>query len=291
MEIETVLFDNGRKTEEYVREYFIGKDAPELIKSAISYSFFSGGKRIRPSLVIECGKTFGVDEMSLLPFAASVEMIHTYSLIHDDLPSMDNDDIRRGRPSNHKVFGEAQAILAGDALLNLSFEILMDKTDFTKPYITAAGYLYQKTGICGMIGGQSLDMSTSDKRCDFTNLKKMHMMKTGALINACCICPALLAQSEDTVLSAIGRYADDLGLIFQITDDILDFTGSAKELGKTAGKDQSQNKQTYITVYGHEKTLEILNDRHESAITALDDIKADTSFLKEFAGFIKNRNH
>ncbi len=228
---------------------------PESLHKAMRYSVFAGGKRLRPVLVAAGAEAVGGSLDAVMPAACAVEMIHTYSLIHDDLPAMDNDDFRRGVPTNHKVFGEAIAILAGDALLTLAFRLLGDSV--------AAGADAQRlrevfievadaAGSAGMVGGQVADIECEGKPADAALVDYIHTHKTAALIRASIRSGAILAGATAKQLKALGVAGDDLGLAFQIMDDILDITATSEELGKTAGKDQAQQKATYPAVHGIE---------------------------------------
>ncbi len=255
------------------------------ITEAMNYSLLAGGKRIRPVLMMAACEAFGVSEDKILPFAAALEMIHTYSLIHDDLPSMDNDDLRRGRPTNHVVYGEATAILAGDALLNLAFE-----TALTAPYdaerkLKATAVMGRASGYFGMIGGQVVDLEGEERKLSLSELKEMHSMKTGALIKAAAQMGCALSGKDESLLSA---YAENLGLAFQLKDDILDETSTIEELGKNIGSDRKNDKSTFITLCGMEKTEEMLIDATEKAISELEEIE-NSGFLKEFAMYLLKR--
>ncbi len=262
------------------------------VVEAARYSLLGGGKRFRPVLVLAVGAMFGLPEDELVPYACAMEMIHTYSLIHDDLPCMDNDDLRRGRPTCHRQFDEATAVLAGDALLNTAFETLFSAClRMTSPVpvyarIRAAARIAKSSGIQGMVGGQAIDMRYEGEFADDPTLERLHRMKTGALIEAAVLAPADLAQAGPTVLAALSRYAAGLGLAFQIRDDLLDATSSTELLGKTAGKDARDGKTTYVTRYGIDKSRCLLRETVAGACAALE-VPAgsglDTAFLNELA--------
>jgi geranylgeranyl diphosphate synthase type II len=223
----------------------------------VRYSLFAGGKRIRPLLVLAAGEAAGGREDALMPLACAVEMIHTYSLIHDDLPAMDNDDLRRGKPTSHKVFGEAIAILAGDALLTRAFHVLVEtdprggSDDHVSRRLRAAGLLGAAAGTSGLIGGQVADLE-AEGRDDVTlaDLERLHRAKTGALLGACVVGGGVLGGAGEADLGRLARFGDAIGLAFQVVDDILDATEGAEKLGKTAGKDAAAGKATYVRLLG-----------------------------------------
>ncbi len=265
------------------------KNSPSILLDSMKYSVLGAGKKLRPSLLLGTYEIFEKKNIEqAVSFAASIEMIHTYSLIHDDLPVMDNDDLRRGKPSNHKVYGDAGAILAGDALLNSAFENIMNLLVNTsnKNVFIAAKILFEASGANGMIGGQILDMGLQKNSND---MKKMHSMKTGALIKASVLIGAYLASCSEKNIKLLEKYAISLGIAFQIKDDILDVESSDKELGKPVGSDKKNNKITYVTEYGLDKAKELLDNHIEKSIDFISDIDRDTSFLKDIALYVKNR--
>jgi geranylgeranyl diphosphate synthase, type II len=247
---------------------------PETIHRAVRYSLFAGGKRIRPILVLAAGEAVGGERSDLMPLACAVEMIHTYSLIHDDLPAMDNDDLRRGKPTSHKVFGEAIAILAGDALLTRAFHLMaegaegMDETRLRRR-IAATALLGEACGTTGLIGGQVQDLEAEGKAIDAATLERLHRAKTGALLSACVRGGAILGGARPDDTSRLARYAAAIGLAFQIVDDVLDATEGAEQLGKTAGKDQAAHKATYVSVHGLPRARGMANDLLAEAREAL----------------------
>jgi farnesyl diphosphate synthase len=222
------------------------------LMSAMRYAALGGGKRLRPFLVLETGRLFGVDERCLLRVAAALECIHTYSLIHDDLPCMDDDDLRRGRPTVHIAYDEATAILAGDALLTIAFEILADPQTHADPNIRIAlvGRLAEASGARGMVGGQMMDMIAEELGDDIAAVTRMQRLKTGMLITYAVEVGALMGRASDEAKHALSAYAHDLGLAFQITDDILDAEGSTEEVGKAVGKDAGRGKATFVSLLG-----------------------------------------
>ncbi len=277
------------RKQEKVNSY-LEKVIPEAageIKKAMDYSLLAGGKRIRPVLSMAVAEALGVNEDAVIPFGAALEMIHTYSLIHDDLPSMDNDDLRRGKPTNHVVFGEATAILAGDALLNFAFETALNNPFDTERKLEIIKAMAESSGVFGMIGGQVLDLEGEKRPLSSTELTKMHRMKTGALIRAAVSIGSIAAGCDKDYLDI---YADNLGLAFQLKDDILDITSSNEELGKNVGSDEKNQKTTFITLYGLTKAEEMLKEATDKAIASLDKIEKG-EFLKEFALYLLRRRN
>ncbi len=257
----------------------------QTLMDAMRYSVKAGGKRIRPILMLKTAEMLGAQKSEVMPFAIAIELIHTYSLIHDDLPCMDNDDLRRGKPTNHKVYGEAMAVLAGDALLNLAYEILFRNVSGINK-INASRMLSRFAGFSGMIGGQACDVRNEGKTYSEETLNYIHQNKTGKLITASVLVASCLAG--DKYIVNLKDYGENLGLLFQITDDILDFTSSNEELGKTINKDQNSGKLTFVTLYGIEKAKEIAITTCNNAINAIKDI-AGSEFLVDFAKFVLNR--
>lgn len=259
---------------------------------AMNYSVQAGGKRLRPMLMLESYRMFGGKGAEIDPFLAAIEMIHTYSLVHDDLPAMDNDEYRRGRETTWKVYGEAMAILAGDGLLNLAFETALtafDRVDKTNPealrkVAEALAVLAQKAGIEGMIGGQTVDIEaeTQPEPVTEAQLAFIHERKTGALIVASMKVGAILAGASKEQLRALERCAEDIGMAFQIQDDILDVVGDSKELGKPVGSDEENHKQTYVTLYGLEEAKRLVETLSEEAVEVyLKSIEGEHEFLEQ----------
>lgn len=279
--------------EDALYKYMEKKDSPQkLIYDAASYSIKAGGKRLRPILVTECYKMCGGEEKErVLPFACAIEMIHTYSLIHDDLPAMDNDDLRRGKPTNHKVFGEAAAILAGDALLNLAFETALNAENIMPDKkIEALKVLANASGWDGMIGGQAVDLESEGKNISFETLKYIHKLKTGALISAACEMGAVLAGANESERKAVKKYAENLGIAFQVLDDILDVTADEKALGKPVGSDEKNKKCTYVTIFGTERAKEYAKEYTYNAIEALDMFGDRAEFLIKLTEYLLERS-
>lgn len=280
-----------KEVENWISEYFKGKGSyNKKVYDAVTYSLGAGGKRIRPLLFLMSYMLKGNNYKSVLPLAAAIEMIHTYSLIHDDLPCMDNDDLRRGKPTNHKVFGEAIAVLAGDGLLNEAMNIMFRHClDSDKNAIRACSLISESTGIEGMVGGQTVDILSENTKIPIDQLYYMHSKKTGALIKASIVAGAILGNSTESDIKELDYYGQKLGLAFQIKDDILDIVGDTEVLGKTAKSDLDNNKTTFITTYGLNKCMEMCNSLTSECIEVLDKVEGDTSKLKEITLFLLNR--
>ena len=261
------------------------------IFEACRYSLMAGGKRIRPMLLLEFYRLCGGRPEEALPFACGLEMIHTYSLIHDDLPCMDDDDYRRGRLSNHKVYGEAMATLAGDALLNRAFEVMLSQTAVTADRaMAAAGHIARCSGVYGMIGGQVQDLALEGKTATLEELREMVSLKTGALLQAACEGGAILAGATEEQREAARQYAAAIGLAFQIQDDILDVTGDQSVLGKAIGSDAANEKTTFVSVYGLEACRGMVRDLTLEALAAAR-VFPDGEYLKELALYLAQRKN
>lgn len=275
------------------RQYFPEESRENTeLSEAMAYSFHAGGKRIRPILSIAVTELMKQPVEDIIPAALAIEMIHTYSLIHDDLPSMDNDDFRRGKPTSHKVYGEALAILAGDALLTEAFHIAAtypEKQELSDGKLKFIQALAEAAGMRGMVGGQVMDMKHPAAASE-SYLKKLHARKTGAMIRVACIAPVILFNGDDHLLDRISRYAKKIGLLFQVTDDILDETATLEELGKTPGKDRDQNKITYPSLFGLDGAQRFAEDLLEDARTVLSDVPR-AQLLLDIADFIASRTH
>ncbi len=257
------------------------------------YSLRAGGKRLRPVLVIAAAEAVGGDRKAVLPFAVAAELIHTYTLIHDDLPALDNDDLRRGKPANHKVFGEAVAILTGDALLTQAF-ILMTQSAGMKPVpparlLDAAHEMATALGSAGMIGGQVVDLESEGKPIDAETLEYIHVHKTGFLIQACIRCGGILSQATPRQLSALSRFGAHVGLAFQIVDDILDITGNEKKIGKDMGGDLTKDKATYPSLYGLEESRRKAESLVEESVACLQEFDGRADPLRDIARFFVRR--
>jgi geranylgeranyl diphosphate synthase, type II len=264
---------------------------PRRLHEAIRWSVFAGGKRFRPALMFAVGQTFGAPIERLERTAAAVEMIHTYSLIHDDLPSMDNDDLRRGRLTCHKKFDEATAILAGDVLETLAFQVIAeDKSLSAETRIKLIGEFAKAAGTpLGMVAGQQLDLEAEGKAVTIDDVEQIHRLKTGALITACGKAGALIGEGSEKELAIIADYSMRLGLLFQITDDLLDVTQTTAGLGKTARKDIAANKATYPSLFGVEETASLAGKLCDETIEILDSLDRPTELLENIARHILNR--
>jgi geranylgeranyl diphosphate synthase type II len=245
-----------RERVEVALDASLGPEEPENLRAAMRYSLLAGGKRLRPILCLAACELAGAPADLALPTAVALEMVHTMSLIHDDLPAMDNDDLRRGRPTSHKMFGEAMAILAGDALLTRAFEMVALRSPGVEPerLLAVLGEISRAAGAPGLVGGQVVDLDSEGKDVDLTTLEYIHLHKTGALLRACVVCGALVGGAAEKLIEALRVYARGIGLAFQIIDDILDVTASSEVLGKTAGKDLTADKTTYPKLLGLEES-------------------------------------
>ena len=255
--------------EEYLSGLFRTEARYADLQEAMEYSLLSGGKRLRPVLVLETCRMCGGNLQAALPFACAVEMIHTYSLIHDDLPAMDNDELRRGRPTNHMVYGEATAILAGDGLLTAAFEQLTQAQLPAERIVAAVACLSRAAGPAGMVGGQALDMAGEGRALTRDELEQLQSLKTGALISAAAQLGCIAAGGDEAQMEKVGRYAQALGRAFQIRDDVLDVTGSDQELGKPVGSDRANEKSTFVTALGLQGCEERIEDLTRTAIDGL----------------------
>lgn len=263
-----------------------------IIYEACRYSAMAGGKRLRPALVLEFCRVCGGDQQAALPFACALEMIHTYSLIHDDLPCMDDDDLRRGKPTNHKVYGEATAVLAGDGLLNLAFETASDPKNTAmvsaETQVQAIRALSRASGMDGMIGGQVLDMAAEETRISLDQLKTLQELKTGALIGVAAQLGCLIGHASEEQIAAALEYARCIGLAFQIQDDILDIEGDAETFGKSIGSDAENGKSTYPSLLGLERCHELVHELSQQAVDALTPF-TDAGILPELALSLADR--
>lgn len=277
--------DRKKKVEQIVTSFLPKEEGyQKTVLEAMNYSVSAGGKRLRPMLMLETYRMFGGTSKVIEPFMAAIEMIHTYSLIHDDLPAMDNDEYRRGRKTTHVVYGEAMAILAGDALLNYAFETAASAfvLDEGNPAIGKAFMiLASKAGVYGMIGGQVVDVESEGKEIDADTLKFIHIHKTSALLESAMLIGAVLAGASEQQQRTVELAARELGLAFQIRDDILDVTGNTDELGKPVGSDEKNHKNTYVALEGLEKAKEDVKRYSESAIDRLKSLPVRNEFLYE----------
>ena len=266
------------------------KSLDENLMRAMEYSLMAGGKRLRPILLMAAADSINGNGEKFITVADALEMIHTYSLIHDDLPAMDDDDYRRGKLTNHKVFGEATAILAGDALLTLAFEVILRQKDVPPEILlTVIKEISIAAGAAGMIGGQSIDLRSEDVQIDLSTLKLMHTGKTGALFKAAIRSGAILAQASDKQLNDLTRYAENFGLAFQITDDILDVTGDEKILGKPTGSDEKNHKSTYVSLTSLDEAKNFAQATVDNALNALKNFGDEADFLRELVQYLLDR--
>ncbi len=261
------------------------------LAEAMNYSLMAGGKRLRPILLMAAADAVNGNGEKFLNISAAIEMIHTYSLIHDDLPAMDNDDYRRGKLTNHKVFGEGIAILAGDALLTMAFEVIAKAENIdSSTKLKVVLEMSRAAGAEGMVGGQVIDLESEGEHIDLSTLKKMHSAKTGALFCAAIRSGAILAGGNDKQIADLTEYARQFGLAFQITDDILDVIGDESAIGKPVGSDEKNHKSTYVTLGSLESAKKLAQDAVENAKNALNDFGEEADFLRELVGYLIKRN-
>lgn len=274
MSYEEQMRSDREQVEQALRDCFSGREPRADLYDAMQYSLMAGGKRLRPVLLLESCRMCGGDTGKAMPFACAVEMIHTYSLIHDDLPCMDNDDLRRGKPTNHKVYGEATAVLAGDGLLTAAFEFMLEASGLPQDRVlAAAACLAQAAGGRGMVGGQALDMAGEGHALALSEVEELQQLKTGALITAAVEMGCILAGGDDDARKAVRQYARKLGLAFQIRDDILDVEGDSAVLGKPVGSDARSEKTTFVTLKGVaacQEQVESLTYEAQAALTGLE---------------------
>lgn len=290
-----IYFDNLKKeVDTWLQNYFTGKGTyNKKIYEAMHYSIGAGGKRIRPLLMLLTYNLYKEDYKAILPVSCAIEMIHTYSLIHDDLPCMDDDDLRRGKPTNHKVFGENIAVLAGDALLNEAMNIMFDfcSHENVKGKIEACAVISKAAGAEGMVGGQVVDVLSENIKIGEEELLYMHNKKTGAIIKASIISGAIMGEAPQKDIRILSEYGDNLGLAFQIKDDILDVTGDTSKLGKKIHSDENNNKTTFINLYGLKKCNDMCSELTKKCMELLDSIYGDTSKLKELTHYLLVREN
>ena len=284
-----------KKKQEQVEAALVGELRPgdvvdKTLASSMEYSLMAGGKRLRPILLMAAAEAVGGRGEEYLTSACAIEMIHTYSLIHDDLPAMDNDDYRRGKLTNHKVYGAGMATLAGDALLTLAFEVLLRQhgvSDAVK--LTVLREVSEAAGAKGMVGGQAMDLGAEGQQVNIITLRRMHMGKTGALFRAAVRAGAILAGGDAAELVSLTRYAESFGLAFQITDDILDVTGATEDIGKPAGSDERNHKTTYVTLATLPGAEKMARDAVATAVEALTPLGDRADFLRALAEFLLSR--
>jgi geranylgeranyl diphosphate synthase type II len=293
MDLKKYLDEKRDLVDAFFREYYRRPHTPPVLQEAMLYSVFAGGKRVRPILALAAYEACGGNPAGIVPYASALELIHTYSLIHDDLPAMDNDDLRRGNPTNHKVYGEAVAILAGDALLTEAFTILSDLS--LSSAVTPANLLSSlrdialASGLDGMVAGQVQDILSENSEPDAETLRFIHTHKTGTLIRASVRMGPILFGSDQKVLSALTAYGEHVGLAFQVIDDILDVEGNTEELGKSVGADEKIKKMTYPRLYGVRKSREIAEGLIADAHAALSVFSSEADPLRRIADYLLTR--
>ena len=295
-DMKALLRTRGKDVEAYLATCLDGRELPQRLKDSMLYSLQAGGKRLRPVLCLSTAALCGLSPQRSMPFAAAIEMIHTYSLIHDDLPAMDNDEYRRGKKTTHAVYGEAMAILAGDALLNYAFETVaaaLTRNEGDWRIVRAFSVLSQKAGIYGMIGGQVVDVESekTGQTIDRNRLDFIYRLKTGALIEASLMIGAILAGADEVSVARMQEAGAKLGLAFQIQDDILDVTGSFEKLGKPIGSDAENEKATYVTFEGLEQAKKDVERLSGEAIKILDEFEGEHTFLHDLFFYLINRDH
>jgi geranylgeranyl diphosphate synthase type II len=280
------LKDKAAKTEQAMAAFCDAwRNVPPALREAIRYSLFTPGKRLRPALVLGASEIVCGDDAPAIPAACAIEMIHCYSLIHDDLPAMDNDDLRRGKPTLHKAHGEAMAILAGDALATMAFEFAVQCND-----IRIVREIAEAAGPEGMAGGQVIDLESEGKTISLDALRHLHSMKTGALIRASVRCGAMIAGADDAELAPLTAFGEHIGLAFQIADDILDVVGSEEALGKPIGSDAANAKSTYPAVVGLERARVLADESADAAIAALELLGPKADVFRALARYIVERD-
>ncbi len=292
MDIKAAIYDRKQYIDDALDRYLERKDGvPDKIYQGMRYSVFAGGKRLRPILAVGGCELCGGRIEDVLPVACAIELIHTYSLVHDDLPALDNDDYRRGKLTSHKVFGEALAILAGDALLNTAYEIMLETLDKGERYLRAVKLIARSAGVQGMIGGQVIDLEYENKETGLAILKEMHAKKTGALINASILSGALIGGCSQEEYGHLREFGSRLGLAFQIRDDILDVIGDEDVMGKKTGSDAANKKSTYVTVMGLGKSKEMVRILAGEAKGYLKPFAGRAEFFVQLTDYLVNREY
>lgn len=293
-DLNAALSEAAAKVEATLDEVLAVDGAPEtLIYEAMRYTTLAGGKRLRPFLVLQSSRLFDVAETSALRTGAALELIHCYSLVHDDLPAMDDDDLRRGKPTVHKQFDEATAILAGDGLLTMAFEVLADERTHADADVRANLVLglAQASGVRGMVGGQMIDLQAETRTLTLDEITQLQRLKTGALIRFGCEAGAILGDASDPARKALTNFAQDLGLAFQIADDLLDVEGSVEETGKAVGKDADAGKETFVSLLGIDGARQRANELVDQAVAHLAAFDERADLLRLTARFVVDRNH
>lgn len=289
LDIDKSIEDYSERISKALIEHLpVANDGQKNVVMAMKYSLTNGGKRLRPILVLEFCKMCGGDTEKAMAYACAVEYVHTYSLIHDDLPCMDNDDLRRGKPSCHKMYGEATALLAGDALLTHAFEIASTADFDGAKNADAVSLLAQNSGVCGMIGGQVLDLKYEAASPSMSQLLTVHKLKTGAMISAACLLGCIAGDATEEQILAASKFAYYLGIAFQIKDDILDVTGDEQKLGKPVGSDKDNEKTTYVDIVGLNKAQEDVEKLTQAAIESLSAFE-NNEFVSSLAEYLTRR--
>lgn len=298
MDIKTYLNEKRQLVEDGLSEYMLEATGPFATHiEAMRYSLFAGGKRVRPILVLAAAEAVDANtaaEKTLLPVACALECIHTYSLIHDDLPAMDDDELRRGKPTNHVLYGDAQAILAGDGLLTWAFDLITDEAQNTlsaQQRLAIVQVISRAAGPLGMVGGQSLDIICENTEFPFSTLQEIHRSKTGALITCSVMAGGIGANANESQLQSLKEYGDQIGLAFQIVDDLLNATSTTEALGKAAGSDADRGKATYPAFFGIDETRKKAQSAVSSAIAALQGFDQKADPLRALAEYIYTRSH
>ena len=296
MNIQVYLDQQRQRVDQFLERSVPPPSAhPQRLYESMRYSLLGGGKRIRPILTIAAAQALGYDRDAMLPIAASLEFVHTYSLIHDDLPAMDDDDYRRGRLTNHKVFGDGMAILAGDALLTMAFE-LCSQGEGTEGFsatqqLDIVRELALGSGHQGMVGGQVMDIQAENQEIDLAHLQKIHTFKTGRLIRAAVRIGGIIGEATPQQMQCLTHYSEDIGLAFQIADDVLNMVGTREELGKDAGTDEKRGKQTYPSFFGVEGARQLGEECVQRAISRLESLDKQADPLRHIATYIMARRH
>ena len=295
MDLKKYLKEKKEAVDSFFRDYFREQRRPAVLQESMLYSLFAGGKRVRPILAMAAYEACGGAAADIVPYASTLELIHTYSLIHDDLPAMDNDDLRRGKPTNHKVYGEAVAILAGDALLTEAFRILSDPSHSNKvkdrDLLKASAEIAAAAGYQGMVAGQVQDILSENAVADAETLQFIHRHKTAALIRASVKAGGILSGSNAEIVGALTSYGENIGHAFQVIDDILDVEGNTEELGKTVGSDEKINKMTYPRLYGLERSRGIARELVDAAVASLGVFSSGADPLREIARYLLERRN
>lgn len=294
MNFDKNLSEKKKRVEQHLYTYFSDfSGLQQTVYQAADYSLKAGGKRLRPVLLLEACELFGGTEQDAMAFACAMEMIHTYSLIHDDLPAMDDDDFRRGKPTNHVVYGEGMAILAGDGLLNRAYEVMihsaLNSVEFRDRYLMAMGTIAEAAGVSGMIAGQVVDLESEHKAVPLETVDFIHAHKTGAMITASLVAGAIIGGANGEELEKIRHYGRNIGMAFQIIDDILDITGDQEKLGKDIGSDVEKQKSTYPSILGLEESRKIAQELLRESKEILEDYGHKGDFLKALSDFLANR--